>query len=237
MLSKNKIKENYNSVLQEIQDATLKSNRSTDDVTLIPVSKTFPIEILKDSYEMGMKIFGESYAQELKEKQAHFNQEEINDIQWHFIGHLQRNKVKYIAPFVYMIHSVDSLKLAGEINKQAIKNNRKINILLQVNTSGEESKFGMPPNELESVYKECNSLTNIEVHGLMTITALNSDKDSRRKEFIYLNELKESLESKYKVKLKHLSMGMSGDFKEAIEEGATFVRVGSSIFGPRDYSK
>ncbi|MBI3260459.1 MAG: YggS family pyridoxal phosphate-dependent enzyme, partial [Ignavibacteriae bacterium] len=155
--------------------------------------------------------------------------------EWHFIGHLQSNKVKLIAPFVTMIHSVDSLKLAREISKCATENNRKIQILIQVNTSGEESKSGCEPNEVINLATEITQLPSIELCGLMTIPSFTSTDEQLRSEFTMLRQIKDELQAKY-PSIHHLSMGMSGDFPLAISEGATMVRIGTAIFGERIYT-
>lgn len=234
-LSKVQIVENYNSIKKRIEE--LKNNLSLENNTLlIPVSKTHPIDIIKIAIKNGINVFGESYAQELKQKHETLEQDNIQQPIWHFIGHLQRNKVKYIAPFVNMIHTVDSLKLANEINKQALKNNRTIDILLQVNTSGEENKFGVDPSNLFDLARNVLELKNLNLKGLMTITGLDSSNEERINEFKLLGNLKKQLESELEILLPELSMGMSGDYEEAIKQGSTMVRVGTSIFGKRNYN-
>ena len=234
-LSKVQIVENYNSIKKRIEE--LKNNLSLENNTLlIPVSKTHPIDIIKIAIKNGINVFGESYAQELKQKHETLEQDNIQQPIWHFIGHLQRNKVKYIAPFVNMIHTVDSLKLANEINKQALKNNRTIDILLQVNTSGEENKFGVDPSNLFDLARNVLELKNLNLKGLMTITGLDSSNEERINEFKLLGNLKKQLESELEILLPELSMGMSGDYEEAINQGSTMVRVGTSIFGKRNYN-
>jgi len=203
-------------------------------VTLVAVSKTKPIELIKEAYEAGQRDFGENYAQELAEKQTLLP----NDIRWHAIGHLQTNKVKYIAPFVHLIHAVDSLKLLEEINKQALKNKRTIDCLLQIYIAKEETKFGFSFEECEALLgsEELKALRNIRITGLMAM-ATNTSKDKQiRSEFVSLKAFYE------KCKMRHaefgiLSTGMSSDYKIAIEEGSTMVRIGSSIFGERNYTK
>lgn len=234
-LSKVQIVENYNSIKKRIEE--LKNNLSLENNTLlIPVSKTHPIDIIKIAIKNGINVFGESYAQELKQKHETLEEDNIQQPIWHFIGHLQRNKVKYIAPFVNMIHTVDSLKLANEINKQALKNNRTIDILLQVNTSGEENKFGVDPSNLFDLARNVLELKNLNLKGLMTITGLDSSNEERINEFKLLGNLKKQLESELEILLPELSMGMSGDYEEAIKQGSTMVRVGTSIFGKRNYN-
>lgn len=231
------IKENLEKIEEKIKKAALNSGRNSEDVKLIAVSKTFDPEILEIAINSGAKYLGESYAQELKSKYEWFEENSKDQPEWHFIGHLQRNKVKYIAPFVKMIHAVDSLRLAKEINKQAIKNERNIDILIQINTSGEESKFGFDPELVKSQIKEIDELPNIEICGLMTIAGLDASIEENIEEFKLLKKMRIELSEIIGRDLKELSMGMSGDFEAAIENGSTMVRVGSAIFGKREYQK
>ena len=199
--------------------------------TLVAVSKTKPNEAVKELYDLGQRDFGENYVQELVDKQASLPL----DIRWHFIGHLQSNKVKYIAPFVHLIHGVDSLKLLQEINKQALKNNRVIDCLLQVYIAQEETKFGMDEKELAEAIDAAAGLSNINIKGLMGMASFSSDTQVLKNEFNHL----QSLYQKYQVTnpLSILSMGMSSDYTIAIESGSNLVRIGSLLFGARDYSK
>lgn len=203
---------------------------------LIAVSKTKPNEDLLQAYEAGQRDLGENKVQELTAK----FEELPKDIRWHMIGHLQRNKVKYIAPFVHLIHGVDSLRLLVEINKQAAKNNRVINCLLQIFIAKEESKFGLDETELEELLNstEFAEMENIKVVGLMGM-ATNTDNEAViRREFKGLKSLFEEIKSKYnseKVAMTEISMGMTGDYKIALEEGSTMIRIGSAIFGSRNY--
>jgi PLP dependent protein len=214
-------------------------------VTLIAVSKTKPVEMLMEAYNAGFKRFGENYVQELVEKYEAMPK----DIEWHFIGHLQSNKVKYIAPFVSLIHSVDSFKLLQEINKQAAKNNRVIDCLLQIYIAEEDTKSGMTEEEcLEILQPEIlKSLPNVRIVGLMGMTTLTDNETQIRKEFkklrVLSSELRVKLSESYSEQfstqnseLRILSMGMSGDYEIAIEEGSNMIRVGSKIFGGRIYS-
>ncbi|KYG75694.1 MULTISPECIES: YggS family pyridoxal phosphate-dependent enzyme [Roseivirga] len=203
---------------------------------LIAVSKTKPNEDLLQAYEANQRDLGENKVQELTRK----HEELPKDIRWHMIGHLQRNKVKYIAPFVHLIHAVDSLRLLVEINKQAEKNERVINCLLQVYIAKEESKFGLDEKELEELLNsdQFAELNNIKVVGLMGMATNTDNEEVVRKEFKSLKALFEELKNKYnsdKIELKELSMGMTGDYKIALEEGSTMIRVGSAIFGSRNY--
>ena len=200
-------------------------------VCLVAVSKTKPNEAILEAYKNGQRIFGENKVQELSIKQKQLPE----DIEWHMIGHLQSNKVKYIAPFVSLIHGVDKEKLLKEINKQAIKNNRIINCLLQVHIAEEDTKFGFDENEIENFFHSDwkNIYPNINIVGLMGMATFTDNKEQIRREFSLLNKLYlkfKSQNSSFNV----LSMGMSGDYKIAIEEGSTMIRVGSLLFGERD---
>ena len=199
-------------------------------VKLIVVSKTQPVESILEVYNANHKIFGENKVQELVDKYEQLSK----DIEWHLIGHLQTNKVKYIAPFVSLIHSVDSLKLLKEINKEAIKNNRVIDCLLQIHIAKEETKFGLSFEEAETILKskELKNFKNINIVGLMGMATLSEDREIIRKEFRELKNFFRNLQFTI-YNLQFLSMGMSSDYGIAIEEGSTMVRVGSAIFGER----
>ena len=198
------------------------------NVTLIAVSKTKPISLIQEAYETGQRDFGENKVQELVEKQEALP----DDIRWHMIGHLQRNKVKYIAPFVHLIHGVDSLRLLKEINKQGAKINRCIPVLLQVHISQEDTKFGFDSNELKEAINECKVLEWIKPCGLMGMATFTSDLDQVRREFQGLKDLFDQYQSNFGEN-PTLSMGMSGDYKVAIDQGSTMIRIGSSLFGSR----
>lgn len=209
---------------------------SAKGVTLVAVSKTKPVGDIQELYNLGQRDFGENYVQELGEKQPLLPA----DIRWHYIGHLQSNKVKYIAPFVYMIHAVDSFKLLLEINKQAAKNNRVIDVLLQVYIADEETKFGLDEKELVELldYYEAQKadLQNIHICGLMGMASFTEDEKQVRTEFSKLHNLFQFLKQSYFLTSPHfntISMGMSGDYTIAIEEGSTMVRIGSLLFGAR----
>lgn len=215
-------------VYQEIQSFCSQKN-----VTLVAVSKTKPVKDIQALYDMGQRDFGENYVQELVEKQPQLPA----DIRWHFIGHLQSNKVKYIASFVQLIHGVDSLKLLKEINKQAAKHNRVIDVLLQVHIAKEETKFGLDAAELDQLLHtpELTGLKNIRIIGLMGMASFSDDAELVRSEFKSLKALfdKHSSQSTINNQLSTLSMGMSGDYQIAIEEGSNMVRIGSLLFGAR----
>ena len=196
------------------------------NIDIVAVSKTKPINDLKEAYHAGQKIFGENKVQEMVSKFEQLPK----DILWHMIGHLQTNKVKYIASFVNTIHSVDSHKLLKEIQKQAFKHNRKIKCLIQIRIANEETKFGIEPSELEEILNFSKTLPNVKISGLMGMASFTEDKNQIRNEFRFLSNLYNSYND-----LRVLSMGMSGDYQIGIEEGSTMVRIGSKIFGDRNY--
>lgn len=217
--------QNYNSI---------KTSLDQQGVTLVAVSKTKPVEDILELYQLGQRDFGENYVQELVDKQAQLPK----DIRWHFIGHLQSNKVKYIAPFVHLIHGVDSASLVKEINKQAQKNGRTIDILLQVFIANEETKFGLDENELATIIDGFGKAEygNVRVVGLMGMASFTENLTIVRTEFKKLKQLFDSLPSSGNVNIKpqFLSMGMSADYPIAIEEGSNMVRIGSLLFGTRN---
>ena len=206
---------------------------SLEKACLIAVSKTKTVDSIKELYDAGQRDFGENYVQELTDKYNALPK----DINWHFIGHLQSNKVKYIAPFVHLIHSVDSFKLLQEINKQGEKNNHIVNCLLQIYIAQEETKFGLDETELDNIFgsSELKLLTNIKICGFMGMASFTDDKEKVRNEFSYLNTLFNSYKnlSTANCEMKILSMGMSADYTIAVEEGSNMVRIGSLLFGSR----
>jgi PLP dependent protein len=219
-------KEAYERIIEKLQPK---------NVTLVAVSKTKPPEAIKELYDLDQRDFGENYVQELIDKQAQLP----SDIRWHFIGHLQTNKVKYIASFVHLIHGVDSLKLLKEINKQAMKANRIMNVLLQVHIAQEETKFGLDEKELEDIFNanssQLHELKYIRIQGLMGMASFTENEEQIRKEFRYLKTLFDNYKNLQTTtyKLQTLSMGMSADYAIAVEEGSNMVRIGSLIFGSR----
>ena len=225
---------NYKEVLSIVNDTIKKCNRDNKDVTLIAVSKTKPVELLQQAYDAGARDFGENKVQEIMAKYDQLPE----DIRWHMIGHLQTNKVKYIADKVYMIHSVDTEKLAATISKEAQKVNRVIPILIEVNVAEEDSKFGIHVNDCESFIRSIHTLPGIAIKGLMTIAPFVENGEENREYFKALKQLSVDIMQKNidNVSMEFLSMGMSGDYETAIEEGANLVRVGTRIFGERDYS-
>lgn len=218
--------EKYREIVEELEGKA----------TLVAVSKTKPAEDILELYNLGQRDFGENYVQELADKYEQLPK----DIRWHFIGHLQSNKVKQIAPFVHLIHGVDSLKLLQEINKQALKNNRIINVLLQVHIAQEETKFGLDETELDGIFitRQLTAMNNICIKGLMGMASFTEDPAVIQKEFQYLK----SLYDKYAQfpnpdsQFQALSMGMSNDYKMAIDRGSNMVRIGSLLFGARNYN-
>lgn len=227
------IKKNLENVRRRIKEACGESGRSVEDVRLIAVSKTKPLPALEEAYACGCRDFGENKVQELVEKYEALPK----DIRWHMIGHLQRNKVKYIVDKVFLIHSVDSLRLAQEIEKEAAKHGKTVNILIEVNVAGEESKFGVTPEGVFALVKEIAKMPHIRVKGLMTIAPYVEDAVENKPYFekikkIYVDIIHKNIDN---VFMEELSMGMTGDYEVAISEGATYIRVGTGIFGERNY--
>lgn len=227
------LKENLAQVQKNIEEACKKAGRSTDEVTLIAVSKTKPVEMLQEIYDQGIREFGENKVQEMCNKMEVMP----SDIKWNMIGHLQTNKVKYIVGKTSLIHSVDSLHLAKEIQKQAVKNDVICDILVEVNIAGEETKFGTSRDEAIQLVEEIAKLDHIHIKGLMTIAPFVDDPEDNREYFKGIKQLSVDIAAKniHNVSMNVLSMGMTGDYMVAIEEGATMVRVGTGIFGARDY--
>ncbi len=228
-----RIEENLRTVKARVEQACEKSGRAAGDVKLIAVSKTKPVSMLREAYDLGCRDFGENKVQELVEKYEQLPK----DIRWHMIGHLQRNKVKYIVDKVCMIHSVDSLRLAEEISREAVKHNVTVSVLVEVNVAGEESKFGVTAQETLPLVEQIAKLPNIVVKGLMTIAPYVENPSENRLYFeklkqIYVDIIQKNIDN---VSMEELSMGMTGDYEVAVEEGATYIRVGTGIFGERHY--
>ncbi|MCI1721368.1 MAG: YggS family pyridoxal phosphate-dependent enzyme [Lachnospiraceae bacterium] len=225
--------DNLNLVKKRIEEACAKSGRNPKDVTLVAVSKKKPEEDILELYRAGQRDFGENYIQELRTKQEDLPK----DIRWHMIGHLQRNKVKYIAGTIAMIHSVDSLELAETIDREALKNGRIIPILMEVNVAGEESKFGVRPEEADALAEQISHLQNVRLQGFMTSAPFAENPEEDRPVFRNLRKLSVDIGQKNynNVTVDALSMGMTNDYSVAVEEGSTIVRVGTAIFGARDY--
>lgn len=229
------IKNNLDNIYDRIKAAAEKSGRKLEDINIIAVTKTVHTDRIQSVYEYGIRHMGENRVQELLEKYEKLPA----DVRWHLIGHLQTNKVKYIIDKVEMIHSVDSLELAREINSRAGKHNRKMDVLLQVNVSGEETKFGISPEKVSQYVNEIATMDNISLRGLMTIAPYAQDPQDIRPVFrnlynIYIDIKRKRIDN---VSMDYLSMGMSNDFEVAVEEGANMVRVGTGIFGKRDYAQ
>ena len=229
------ITENLNQVRKNIQEACEVSGRDPKEVTLIAVSKTKPVSMLLEAYNAGARVFGENKVQEIVDKYPQLPE----DIQWHMIGHLQRNKVKYIVDKVSMIHSVDSLRLAQTIEQEAAKHDVCVPILLEVNVAQEETKFGLKMEEVLPLVESVAEFPHIKIQGLMTIAPYVQNPEENRPVFRQLKKLSVDIAAKNinNVTMSVLSMGMTGDYQVAVQEGATMVRAGTAIFGERDYSK
>ena len=229
------LKTNFEQVEENIRKACKKAGRDRSEVTLISVSKTKPVEMIQTVYDLGSRDFGENKVQEMCEKIEVLPK----DIRWHMIGHLQTNKVKYIVGKTKLIHSVDSIHLAKEIEKQAEKQNVTVDILIEVNIAEEESKFGIHKEETVSLIREIASFPHIRIQGLMTIAPFVEDPEDNRAYFKQIRQLSVDIKAQNidNVSMDILSMGMTGDYMVAIEEGATMVRVGTGIFGERNYNK
>lgn len=227
------IAENLKEVERKIQEACRKTHRSRDEITLIAVSKTKPVSMLKEVYDLGIRDFGENKVQELSEKYPQMP----SDMTWHLIGHLQRNKVKQVIDKVTLIHSVDSLRLAETIESEAAKKDIIVNILLEVNVAEEESKFGLKVDEALPVVEQIAAFPHVRIKGLMTIAPFVENPEENRPVFARLQKLSVDIAKKNidNVSVDILSMGMTNDYQVAIEEGATMIRVGTGIFGARDY--
>ena len=221
------VKENLSIVEQNIQKACARSGRDRREVQLIAVSKTKPVEMLMEAYDCQIRDFGENKPQEIREKFPQLPE----DIRWHMIGHLQRNKVKYIVDKVTLIHSVDSVRLAEEIHKEAMKIGRRVPVLIEVNVAGEETKFGVAPEEVEELIRKIAPFEGIEVQGLMTIAPFVTNPEENRQYFNRLKQLSVDISHKNidNINMNVLSMGMTGDYEVAIEEGASFVRDRKSV--------
>lgn len=220
----------------------IKKELDQKNVTLVAVSKTKPVEDILELYNLGHRDFGENYVQEMVDKYEALPR----DIRWHFIGHLQTNKAKYIAPFVHLIHGVDSLKLLKEVHKQSAKLNRVTDVLLQVHIAQEDTKFGLDKTELDDILNtnsnQLDELKNVQIKGLMGMASFTDDQEQIRKEFRQLKNIFQQAQlqttpDSYRNKLQTLSMGMSSDYRIAVEEGSTLVRIGSLLFGERVYNK
>jgi pyridoxal phosphate enzyme (YggS family) len=227
------IAENLDRVREQIASAVAKSERSVDEVELVAITKTHPVEKVREAIEAGQILFGESRVQEARVKIP----EVSSNIRWHFVGHLQKNKVRQALPLFEMIHSVDSLALAQDITRIAEEEGLYPRVLLEVNVAGEGSKFGFVPENLHEQMEALLALPRLSIEGLMCIPPLAAEAEDSRKFFVHVREVRDSLEKEFNVKLPQLSMGMTQDFAIGIEEGATLVRVGTAIFGERSKAK
>lgn len=229
------LKENLASVEEKIALACARAGRKREEVTLVAVSKTKPVEMLQEIYDEGIRDFGENKPQEIKDKYPQLS----GDIRWHMIGHLQRNKIKYIIDKVCMIHSIDSLRLAEAVSEEAVKHGIVMPVLVEVNVAREESKYGIMPEETEAFVRQISVLPGIRLEGLMTIAPFTENAEDNRQFFRRLKKLYVDIKEKNidNVNMCSLSMGMTGDYEVAIEEGATMVRVGTGIFGERFYGQ
>ena len=222
------VKDNLETINKKIKEAALKVNRDPQEIKLIAVTKTATLEQIKEAINEGVKIIGENKVQEAKGKR----QVLTTEVKWHLIGHLQTNKVKYAVEIFDLIHSVDSIKLAKEIDKRSVQFKKTIDVLIEVNISGEETKYGYNPEKVESFLKEISEFSGIRIRGLMTIAPISKNKEEVRPYFRRLRELSERIRDKNikNIKMDYLSMGMTDDFEIAIEEGANMVRIGRGIF-------
>ena len=238
MITEQELKDNLKDVRKRIEGAVEQSGRKKEDVKLICVSKTNPVEAIEYALSAGEKVFGENKVQELTSKIDYFEEKGIRDIEWHLIGHLQTNKVKYIVGRVKMIHSVESEKLASVIDQESKKKGVITDCLVEVNIGNEDSKFGIKPEEAADFVEKIAKFENIRVKGLMCIAPYVDDPEQNRENFSQMKKLSVDIADKniHNVSMSVLSMGMTGDYTVAIEEGATLVRVGTGIFGKRDYS-
>lgn len=231
ILSQNDIRQNYQNVLEKIKFHAEKVGRNPDTIKLVAVTKTHPIEVVRTAYEIGIRTFGENYAQELRDKAKDMPV----DVQWHFIGRIQTNKLKYVVPVAEYIHSVYRIEEVEEIEKLAVRVGKVQKVLIEVNIADEETKGGLRPENVRQFVEVCTSYENVNVVGLMTMAPF-IDPEGTRPYFRRLFELREELRRDYPG-IKELSMGMTNDFAVAIEEGSTMVRIGTAIFGEREYRK
>jgi pyridoxal phosphate enzyme (YggS family) len=225
----NSVSQNLDRVREQIAQAAAKAGRIVEDVQLVAITKTHPAEKAREAIEAGQTLFGESRVQDARAKIP----ELPSNLRWHFVGHLQKNKIRHALPLFEMIHSVDSLSLAQDINRVANEEGLHPRVLLEVNMAGEGSKFGFSSEKLRDEMEELLALPRVSILGLMTIPPIAEEAEESRKYFVQLRELRDRLQTEFRVDLAQLSMGMTQDFPVAIEEGATLVRVGTAIFGER----
>lgn len=226
------VAENVETIKKRIEEVCIRCGRRPEDVLLVGVSKTFGIDRIRDAADSGLFDIGENYAQELLEKRNKLNDDRIR---WHFIGHLQSNKVKHIIDCIYLVHTVDNERVAGELQKRAERAGRSVDVLIEVHTTDEATKYGVGPAETVELVKRISKLSRVKVRGLMTMGPFSDDPNDSRPSFRQVAELRTTIlrEGIENVSMQHLSMGMTHDFEVAIEEGATIVRIGTAIFGQR----
>jgi pyridoxal phosphate enzyme (YggS family) len=229
----NSIAKSLEAVREQIAQAAEKAGRAGDEIELVAISKMHDAERIREAHEAGQQVFGESRVQEARAKIPALP----SNLRWHFVGHLQKNKVRHALHLFELIHSVDSLALAEDMNRIAEEEGLHPRVLLEINVAGEGSKFGFKPETLRAEMETLLALTRLSIEGLMTIPPLAPEAEGSRRYFVKLRELRDALEKEFRVKLPHLSMGMTSDFAVAIEEGATLVRVGTAIFGERRRAK
>jgi len=227
------VAENLERVRERIAQAAAKAARAVDEIELVAITKTHDADRVREAIEAGQILFGESRVQEARVKIP----ELPSNLRWHFVGHLQKNKIRHALPLFELIHSVDSLSLAQEINRIAEEEGTHPRVLLEVNVAGEGSKFGFPPDKLRQDMEALLALSRLSIEGLMTIPPLAREAEASREYFVDLRKLRDRLETEFQMKLPHLSMGMTNDFPVAVEEGATLARVGTAIFGERSRPK
>ena len=223
------IAENLEHVREQISEAAAKAGRAVSDIELVAITKTHPAARVREAVEAGQTLFGESRVQEARAKIPELS----SKLRWHFVGHLQKNKIRHALPLFEMIHSVDSLALAEDINRIAEEEGMHPRILLEINVAGEGSKFGFAPDKLREEMEHLLALPRLSILGLMTIPPLTEEPEASRRYFVQLRELRDRLQTEFRVDLAQLSMGMTQDFRVAIKEGATLVRIGTAIFGER----
>lgn len=226
------VAENVKNIRKRIEETCFRCGRRPEDLTVVAVTKTFGVEKIREAIDAGQLDFGENYAQELNEKRQQLGDSKAR---WHFIGHLQTNKVKYIVDYIHLIHTVDNARVADELQKRAERNNRLLDVLIEVHTTDEPTKSGVEPQHVLELVKSISKLRRVRVEGLMTMGPFSDDPNDSRPSFRQLADLSKTIEKEgiENVSMKHLSMGMSHDFEVGIEEGATIVRIGTAIFGKR----
>jgi hypothetical protein len=232
------IADRYTDVRERIEQACQRAGRQADEITLVGVTKTFPLEVVEAGYEVGLRHFGENRARELRDKaKQHPGRFNGGDFDWHMIGHLQRNKAKFVARHADLFECLDSPRLADELNKRAAKNDRIMPCLVQVNISGADQKYGVPPEKTHDYLDQLAEYEHLDVRGLMAMASFAEDPEDVRPQFRQMRELFETYNAQDNatVTMDTLSLGMSNDFEVAIEEGSTMIRLGSALFGPRDY--